>query len=147
MLDGHSRRSRAFVIDQYGVLAYSMDETGAPRFLLITSRGTGRWVIPRGNPIAGLSPSQSAAQEAYEEAGLTGLVSAQEIGRYEYLKVRRSGPVPATVHVFELRDPLQSAHWPERDQRRIHWFSREEAAGAVDEAGLRAIILNFSPAA
>ena len=133
------------MIEQYGVLAYSMDETGAPRFLLITSRGSGRWVIPRGNPIAGLSPAQSAAQEAYEEAGLTGLVSAQEIGRYEYLKVRRTGSVPATVHVFPLRDPLQSQHWPERDQRHTQWFSREDAAAAVDEAGLRAIILNFTP--
>lgn len=147
MLAGHSRRSCVFVIDQYGVLAYSTDDTGAPRFLLITSRGTGRWVIPRGNPMAGLSPSQSAAQEAFEEAGLTGIVSAQEIGRYDYLKVRRSGSVPATVHVFALRDPLQSEDWPERDQRRTQWFSREDAAAAVDEAGLRAIILNFTPSA
>lgn len=133
------------MITQYGVLAFDIAEDGAPRFLLITSRGTGRWVIPRGNPIHGLSPSQSAAQEAYEEAGLTGFVSPDEIGRYEYLKVRRTGPVPATVHVFPLRATVQSSRWPERHQRGTRWFSREEAAESVDEPGLAELILGFSP--
>jgi uncharacterized protein Yka (UPF0111/DUF47 family)/8-oxo-dGTP pyrophosphatase MutT (NUDIX family) len=137
------------LISQFGVLAYDIGPDGEPRFLLITSRRTKRWVIPRGNPIPGLSAAQSAAQEAYEEAGLTGIVSPEEIGRYSYEKVKRSGAtVPAEVTVFPLRASIQSRHWPERDQRESRWFTRMEAAAAVDEAGLKALIRGFAiPAA
>ena len=134
------------MISQFGVLAYDFGPDGEPRFLLITSRRTKRWVIPRGNPISGLSPHQSAAQEAYEEAGLTGLVSPQAIGSYEYEKIRRGGfGVPAEVQVFPLKTTIQSGHWPERHQRETRWFTREEAAAAVDEPGLGQIILAFTP--
>lgn len=134
------------MLEQYGVLAYEVSDDGETRFLLITSRRTKRWVIPRGNPIRGLSPSQSAAQEAYEEAGLTGYVSPEEIGAYPYEKVRRGGfTTPAIVHVFPLRTTIQSGHWPERHQRQTRWFTRQEAAAAVEEEGLRDLILSFTP--
>ncbi len=136
------------MISQFGVLAYDVGPDGEPRFLLITSRRTRRWVIPRGNPIRGLSPPQSAAQEAYEEAGITGLVSREPIGSYKYQKIRRSGAaVPAEVQVFPLRTTIQSGHWPERHQRDTSWFTRDDAAAAVDEAGLKELILAFTPPA
>ncbi len=135
------------MLTQFGVLAYETGPDGAPRFLLITSRRTRRWVIPRGNPIRGLTPPQSAAQEGYEEAGLTGIVSPDEIGHYDYMKERRRSSVPATVHVFPLKVTSQSPEFPERHQRDTRWFSREEAAAAVDEPGLRALILAFEPPA
>src|SRR5688500_614413 len=126
------------MLQQYGVLAYDAAVAGEPRFVLITSRDTRRWVIPRGNRIPGLSPWQSAAQEAFEEAGLTGIVDPQEIGSYHYDKRRRNGAaVAAEVHVFPLRTTIQSSHWPERDQRDTGWFTRAEAAAKVDEPGLR----------
>lgn len=134
------------MIRQYGVLAYDVAEDGEPRFLLITSRKTKRWIIPRGNPIPGLSPAQSAAQEAYEEAGLTGVVSPEEIGTYRYDKQRRTGPsVLANVHVFPLRTTIQSGRWPERHQRDWKWFTRAEAVEAVDEPGLKELIAAFDP--
>jgi uncharacterized protein len=134
------------MIRQYGVLAYDIGPDGEPRFLLITSRRTKRWIIPRGNPIRGLTPWQSAAQEAYEEAGLSGVVARREIGTYKYRKRRRIGTeVTANVHVFPLRISLQSGNWPEHDERQTRWFSREEAAAAVDEPGLKALILGYSP--
>lgn len=136
------------MLQQYGVLAFDIGEDGAPRILLITSRETKRWVIPRGNPNPGLSPWQSAAKEAYEEAGLTGLVSAEEIGSYDYGKRRKDGSVdPTQVHVYPLRITIQSDRWPERHQRQTRWFTREEAAEAVDEAGLKSLILAFTPPA
>ena len=136
------------MIRQYGVLAYDAPSGTDPRFLLITSRTTGRWVIPRGNPMPGLSPSQSAAQEAFEEAGLTGLVSPEEIGVYQYRKRRRNGSeVTANVHVFPLRITIQSGNWPEHHERQTQWFTREEAAAAVDEPGLKDLILGFVPPA
>ena len=134
------------MIRQYGVLAYDIADDGEPRFLLITSRSTKRWVLPRGNPIPGLSPPQSAAQEAFEEAGLTGLVSPEEVGAYRYDKVRRDGStIPANVHVFPLRTTIQSGHWPEQDERQTRWFTQEEAAEAVDEPGLKSLIRGFTP--
>jgi 8-oxo-dGTP pyrophosphatase MutT (NUDIX family) len=134
------------VITQYGVLAYETAQDGEPRFLLITSRTTKRWIIPRGNPIRGLSPSHSAAQEAYEEAGLTGFVGAHEIGSYPYVKRRRNGSsVPARVHVFPLSIPVQSSDWPERHERQTRWFTRAEAAEAVEEEDLKALIRTFAP--
>jgi uncharacterized protein Yka (UPF0111/DUF47 family)/8-oxo-dGTP pyrophosphatase MutT (NUDIX family) len=134
------------MIRQYGVLAYDVGHDGEPRFLLITSRSTRRWIIPRGNPIPGLSPAQSAAQEAYEEAGLTGLVSSEEVGAYRYEKGRRNGSsVTANVHVFPLRTTVQSGEWPERHQREWRWFTRAEAVEAVDEAGLKELIRGFTP--
>ena len=138
-------RGACQVIRQYGVLAYDMD--GAePRFLLITSRRTRRWIIPRGNPIRGLSASETAAQEAHEEAGLIGVIGKQEIGSYRYVKWRRDGSnVMAKVHVFPFRATLQSGRWRERDQRDWRWFTRAEAAAAVEEPELKQLILAFTP--
>lgn len=136
------------MLEKYGVLAYDIAADGEPRFLLITSRETKRWVIPRGNAVPGLPPHQSAAQEAYEEAGLTGLVDAEEIGTYRFDKRRKGGMTEeANVHVFPLRTTIQSGQWPEREERDTRWFTREEAAAAVDEPGLKALIRDFTPPA
>jgi predicted phosphate transport protein (TIGR00153 family) len=136
------------MVQQYGVLAYEIGEDREPRFLLITSRSTRRWVIPRGNPNPGLSPWQSAAQEAYEEAGLTGVVSAEPIGRYDYRKRRGDGSADAAhVEVFPLRITTQSDRFPERHERERRMFSRAEAAEAVEEQGLKDLILRFTPPA
>lgn len=134
------------MITQYGVLAYKMADDGDPRFLLITSRSTKRWVIPRGNPIKHLSPWQAAMQEAYEEAGLSGYVSPAEIGTYHYEKWRRKRPNDdAEVHVFPLYVTEQSSSFPERHQRTRRWFTREEAIEAVDEDSLKTLIRDFVP--
>ncbi len=134
------------MLSQYGVLAYYLTHEQELRLLLITSRGTGRWVIPRGNAVPGFSPRQSAAQEAYEEAGLTGLVGQEEIGAYRYFKRRKNRPdEPAEVHVFPLQVTVQSQRWPERHQRDTRWFTRLAAAEAVDEPELKALILSFEP--
>jgi predicted phosphate transport protein (TIGR00153 family) len=133
-------------LQQYGVLPYYVDQEGTLRILLITSRDTGRWVIPRGNPMPGLPPRQAAAQEAFEEAGLTGLVGEQEIGAYRYEKRRKKNPpVMADVRIFPLQITVQSRHWPERHQRETRWFTREAAAEAVYEPELKELLLRFEP--
>ena len=129
------------MIRQYGVLAYDIADDGEPRILLITSRSTRRWVIPRGNPIPGLSPAQSAAQEAYEEAGIIGPVEADAIGLYSYEKRRRLGfAVPAVVHLFRMNVAEERDEWPEKGQRERRWFPAEEAAAAVHEPELAKLI-------
>ncbi len=112
--------------------------------LLITSRGTGRWVIPKGNPIRGLRSHVAAAREAFEEAGITGVASPEALGSYGYDKERRDGTFrKARVEVFPLAVGGRSDTWPEQHERESRWFSITEAAAAVHEPELKAIITAF----
>jgi 8-oxo-dGTP pyrophosphatase MutT (NUDIX family) len=125
---------------QYAALVWRHSGRGLD-VLLISSRDTGRWVIPKGWPIKGLSPAQTAAREAYEEAGLGGQLSKKPVGAYEYGKRRDDGTVqPCRVYVFALEQMIQHHEWPEQGQRTLHWFSISDAADAVDEPGLKSII-------
>ena len=133
------------MITQYGVLAYRVAEGGEPLILLVTSRDTRRWVIPRGNPVVGLPPPASAAEEAYEEAGVRGETQPRELGSYRYRKRRRFGSVPAEVYVFPMRVTEELEEWPEQAERERRWFARAEAAAAVDEQDLAALISSFDP--
>lgn len=125
---------------QYAALPWR--HMGAHReVMLISSRDTGRWVIPKGWPIKGLSPAQTAAREAYEEAGLGGQMSKKPIGEFEYGKRLGNGGVqPCRVEVYALEQMVQHPDWPEQGQRTMKWFSIPEAAEAVDEPDLKNII-------
>lgn len=132
------------MLKQYGAIPHRR-QAGEIRILLVTSRETKRWVIPRGNPIRGLSPAQAAAQESFEEAGVTGAMVAEPIGRYEYGKRRRDGSVePAEVEVYLLEVEVEREEWPERHQRERRWFAPEEAAALVDEPGLAALLRSLA---
>lgn len=112
--------------------------------LLITSRETRRWVVPKGNPIRGLAPHVAAAQEAYEEAGVTGIACPSPIGSYTYLKRKRTGRSRETVvDVFPLAVTDEAIMWPERAERERKWFSLADAAAAVEEPQLKEIIAGF----
>jgi 8-oxo-dGTP pyrophosphatase MutT (NUDIX family) len=114
---------------------------GGVEVLLITSRETRRWVVPRGNPVPGKTPAESAAQEAYEEAGISGEIDGEPVGRYSYLKRRRNGElVPAEVRLFRMNVVEVHDDWPERGQRERRWFDPPEAAAAVAEGDLAELI-------
>ena len=126
---------------QYGVIPVRRNPDGGLEVLLITSRETKRWVVPRGNPIPGLSPVRSAAQEAYEEAGVVGDVRPEPLGRYRYDKRRRDGSlVPAEVEMYLMEVESLAEAWPERRMRERRWFGPEEAAEAVAEGELAGIL-------
>ena len=109
--------------------------------LLVTSRGTGRWIIPKGWPMAGRSLAEAAAQEAWEEAGVRGRISQAEIGRYHYDKEQERGfAVPIEVRVFPLYVDDLDDRFPERGERKRRWFPPHEAAQLVAEAGLKRIL-------
>lgn len=128
---------------QYAALPWRF-AGGGREVLLISSRDTGRWVIPKGWPIRGLSPAETAAREAFEEAGLGGMVSKKPIGEFEYGKKLRDGSVKNTrVEVFSLEQMVQHPDWPEKGQRRMQWFSVPEAAEAVQEPQLKSLIRKF----
>lgn len=134
------------MIEQYGALAYRYAAGGAVELLLVTSRETGRWIVPKGNRVPGLSPAESAAREAFEEGGLEGEVAPDPIGAYRYVKQKKNGTVtPASVLIFPMRVTRQLGDWPEKAERDTRWFSLADAAASVAERSLRRLILSFEP--
>lgn len=134
---------------QYGALCWRMHR-GRVEVLLITSRDTGRWVIPKGWPMPGKSAPEAAMQEAWEEAGVRGEGSATAVGLYSYDKTRKvKDALPCVVSVYPLRVEALAARFPERSQRRRRWFAAAEAARRVEEPELRALLtaLDADPSA
>lgn len=116
------------------------------RVVLITSRDTGRWVIPKGWPMRRRSEAEAAEREAWEEAGIRGRLSEQSVGLYTYRKVLGPGrAIPCVVRVFPLEVSEQLKTYPETGQRRIKWFSPARAARRVDEPDLARILREFDP--
>lgn len=129
---------------QFAALCWRM-HGDRPEVLLITSRDTGRWIVPKGWPMDGRTPAEAAAREAWEEAGVEGRVAADALGSYFYAKaLRRAAALPCVVQVFPLRVERLVADYPERRQRRRKWFSAAKAARKVDEPELRDLILDFA---
>jgi 8-oxo-dGTP pyrophosphatase MutT (NUDIX family) len=128
---------------QFAALPYRASADGID-ILLITTRRTKRWIVPKGWPIDGMEPFASAAQEALEEAGISGEIQKEPVGSFTYLKELRHGlNVPCQVNVFPLKVTRQRKTWAEKDVRELRWFPLAEAAKAVDEQALRRLILKF----
>ena len=115
-------------------------EAGTGQVLLITSRGTGRWIIPKGWPMPGRSLAEAALQEAWEEAGVRGQPDAAEIGRFGYDKEQAGFAVPIEVRVFPIRVTALADDWPEVAERTRRWFDPAEAARLVSEPRLRQLL-------
>nr|WP_238529743.1 NUDIX hydrolase [Pseudooceanicola batsensis] len=131
---------------QYAALCYRVvnDKT---RILLITSRGTKRWIVPKGWPMTGKEPHQAALQEAAEEAGVIGRAAPEPLGRYSYMKLLDSGvEAPCIGLLFAVRVHLLRAEYPEANERDRRWFSRKKAARRVSEPDLARLIRGFDPA-
>ncbi len=112
--------------------------------LLVTSRDTGRWVIPKGWPHADLSPMESAKREAWEEAGVEGVVDSRCLGLFSYNKgISLQESIPCVVSVYGLRVHRLLRQFPERKERSRKWFTLEKAAKRVAEPELRAMMLSL----
>lgn len=131
---------------QYGVIPYRMADDGL-RVLLVTSRETRRWIIPRGNPMRGRKPHKAAAIEAFEEAGVVGRIRSKALGSFVYDKVKANGPQACSVKVFPLKVREVREQWPEAHERERRWFSPEDAADLVREPGLADLLRAFHPKA
>lgn len=113
--------------------------------MLVTSRDTGRWVLPKGNVKPGEPGPIAAAREASEEAGIDGPVDPQPIGHFSYVKREAEGEAdPLSVAVYAMRVIDEAEEWPECKQRERRWFRRAEAAELVEEAELQALIAAFT---
>ena len=130
---------------QYGALPYRLTARSRPQFMLVTSRETRRWIIPKGGQKKGKSPYHSAAREAFEEAGVVGAVAKRSVGSFSYEKrLKNGGAVVCEVRVFPLEVRRQNKQWPEKQERVTKWHSASQAVEKVKEPKLSAIILRLA---
>ena len=121
------------------------NKNGKREVLLITSRGTRRWVIPKGWQMNGLSNSQAATIEAWEEAGVSAArVNKDPIGTYKYEKdLSKGAHIPVNVIVCRLKVEEMKKKFPEYRERKQMWVSTKKAAKLVREPGLKKILANL----
>ena len=131
---------------QYAALPWRRTQDGQIEVLLISSRETRRWVIPKGWPIRRLKSPDCAAREAFEEAGLEGDVQRKKVGVFHYEKRLSSGRLqPVRVAVFALQVRHECEEFPEKGQRDRLWIAPAQASVLVDEPELKMLIAGFQP--
>ncbi len=137
---------------QYGALCFRYRKAAAGtegseiEILIVTTRDSGRWIIPKGWPMKKKKPHEAAAIEASEEAGVSGTVSKHPIGRYTYLKELDDGDVaPCIVDIFQIEVEHAQAQFRETGQRIVDWVSPDEAARRVRELELKSLLVDFHP--
>lgn len=129
---------------QIAALCYKR-AAGESRVLLITSRGGERWILPKGWPMPDRQPHETAATEAYEEAGVTGKAARRRYATYRSLKgVSDELSVPIRVDVYLLETEGETERFPETGQRRKRWLPAGKAAELVDDDGLRGVLKQFA---
>lgn len=130
---------------QFAALCWRM-KRGKMQVLVITSRRRKRWIVPKGWPIEGKTPAQSAAVEAWEEAGVRGEASESCIGVYSYARLRGEDTMlPCVVMLYPVKVKSLKAKYPERAERRRKWVSVKKAGKLVDERALEKLIRGFAP--
>lgn len=130
---------------QYAALPWRRSEVGL-EIMLITSRETRRWVIPKGWAHKGEPPTIAAAREALEETGAAGRVHPTPVGEYPYDKLMKSGRVQrVNVAVYSFEVLHEHDEWPEMAVREKLWIAAREGAELVDEPELRVMIAHFDP--
>jgi len=125
---------------QVAALPVRVGEDGNFQVLLLTSRETKRWVVPKGWTMKGRKPWEAAAQEALEEAGVVGRPRKKPIGSYIYFKRREAHFDVCRVDVYVLAFAKQLKTWREKGQREAKWFGLDEAAELVEEPGLVSLL-------
>lgn len=130
---------------QCGALPFRISASGGLEVLLVTSRGTKRWILPKGWPINGLSDPDSAAREAYEEAGVQGEIGEESIGSFTYQKQDDNSAEPGyfCVDVYPLQVERELTLWPEAHQRQKAWVSQIQAAQMIENIELRQLVEGF----
>ena len=135
------RRKRE--VRQFAALPFHLDSDGNPHLYLITSRGSGRWIIPKGNPIRGLPPHKVAAREALEEAGLVGHIRRGCIGTFRFDRRRGSTDKTYCVEVYALEVERQNSRWTESSERSVRRCDLQTALSLLTWPGLSTVIEQF----
>ncbi len=129
---------------QIAALPLTRDKKGKLQVLMVTSRDTGRWVMPKGWEMDGEKPWDAAAIEALEEAGAEGYISDKVLGVYRYPKILKGGEImPVEVRVYPMVVERLRRNWKERGQRTRRWFSPKAASKRVDEPDLSKLLASL----
>lgn len=134
----HARKEGELL--QVAALPYRYRSNGKIDFLIITSRGTKRLIVPKGWPIDGKPDCVAAAIEADEEAGVRGNIGRESIGSFSYMKDIGDILVPVTANVFPLKVKKVKSRWKESASRKRKWMSATKAATALSDRGLADLV-------
>jgi 8-oxo-dGTP pyrophosphatase MutT (NUDIX family) len=129
---------------QVAAIPIRRSRSGSWEVLLITSRETRRWVVPKGWPWRDIEDHEAAAGEAWEEAGVRGTTNAQSIGTFTYEKRRKDKLHALKVLVYVLEVTEEATVWPEFKERQRSWFELPIAADLVAEPDLKALLLELA---
>lgn len=126
---------------QTGALPWRLAGNKGIEVLLVTSRRSGRWTIPKGWPMPGKTLAEAAAQEAFEEAGVKGTVDPKPIGSFRHVKQKLvTGDLEVNIVVHPMWVDREFPKWPELGERKRKWFTPKDAAKRVDSAELGELI-------
>jgi 8-oxo-dGTP pyrophosphatase MutT (NUDIX family) len=138
-------KSKRALRTQFGALCYRLRD-GKVEVLMISSRKSGRWIIPKGWPMDDMTPTQAAATEAHQEAGVKGTAYDVCLGGYSYVKVvENKGEVPVMVMVYPIKVKRLLTDYPERDQRKRKWVSLKKAGEKLSDPELATLVRQFDP--
>ncbi len=130
---------------QVAALPVRKTQDGSLEVLLVTSRDTGRWVLPKGWPSRRLKDKDAAAREAKQEAGVVGKISSKPIGNYRYRKIEGQTSRLVEVSVYILKVQKEKKRWREQAERERRWFPVAVAARSVRERKLRLLLKGLGP--
>lgn len=140
-LSERARRTTGKPIEQVGALCIRRQATGDCEVLLITTRQTGRWTIPKGWPIKGRAPHEVAELEAWEEAGVRGRAKRRVFGYFTHMKGFEDGrKSPSLVEVHLMKVNRTKKKFPEAGQRKVAWVAVDKAATMVTEPDLKRLL-------
>jgi 8-oxo-dGTP pyrophosphatase MutT (NUDIX family) len=147
---GRGRKSRRrawvplpFLRRQVGAIAWLPDAQPL-RFVVVTSRRTGRWVFPKGSVDDSMTPPEAAAREAMEEAGVIGEPDPVPIGSFRTVKVRAPFFWRIEVAIYPLRIERVLDHWPEARQRERRFVTLPEARRLLADPAMLAVAERFA---
>jgi 8-oxo-dGTP pyrophosphatase MutT (NUDIX family) len=124
---------------QFAALPYRMRDADV-EILLITTRKKRRWSVPKGWPMKRTAPHETAAIEAYEEAGVYGTIGKRPIGQFKKRRLKKKHAVLCDVRIFPMEVEHEQENWPEKNERTRIWLAPRQAAKLVKTAGLRRAI-------
>ncbi len=141
-LENYNKRD---VRTQFGALCWRLNN-GKVQILLVTSKKSRRWIVPKGWPQNGATPAEAATTEAWEEAGVRGKAQTTCLGIFSYIKAMPDcDTLPCVVAVFPIKVTSVASIWPDKGERKRKWVSPRKAAAMVVERELAGILINFNP--
>ncbi|WP_181708656.1 NUDIX hydrolase [Chthonobacter rhizosphaerae] len=137
------KASKPILFEQVAALVHRRAPGGGLQILMVTTRETGRWILPRGWTIKGLKPHEAAETEAFEEAGVIGKADRKPFTVYRYIKRFPKKTAAVVVAVYPMTVERELDDWPEKGQRDVAWVTPEEAVARAGDPGLIPVITQF----